>query len=154
MLLAIDPGPSSSAWILFDRDKGPITFGFIENDRLIDMLPSSEAREMAIEMVACYGLAVGADVFETCKWIGRFVQAWNAGERHTLVYRKDIKMHLCHSMRAKDSNIRQALIDRFGGKDKAIGKKKTPGPLFGVSGHLWSALAVAVYYADTHPEPA
>jgi hypothetical protein len=44
-------------------------------------------------------------------------------------------------MRAKDANIRQALIDKLG----AVGTKKAPGPLYGISGHLWAALAVADY---------
>jgi len=52
-------------------------------------------------------------------------------------------------MRAKDANIRQALIDRYGpGKDKAIGQKKTPGPLYGFKSHEWAALAVAVTWMD------
>src|SRR3990167_6090451 len=59
--------------------------------------------------------------------------------------------HLCHDSRAKDGNIRAALIDRFGpGKDRAIGRKATPGPLFGVSSDVWSALAIAVTFTDTH----
>ena len=66
-----------------------------------------------------------------------------------MIYRKDVKLHLCGSPRAKDSNIRQALIDRFGpGKEKAIGLKKTPGPLYGVKSHVWAALAVAVTHLD------
>ena len=57
-------------------------------------------------------------------------------------------MHFCNSVQAKDGNIRQALIDRFGGKEGAIGKKKTPGPLYGVHAHEWPALAVAVMASD------
>ena len=38
------------------------------------------------------------------------------------IYRKEEKMNICHTMRAKDSNIRQALIDRFG----EVGTKKNP----------------------------
>jgi hypothetical protein len=49
-------------------------------------------------------------------------------------------------MKAKDANIRQALIDIYGGNDKAIGNKKTPGPLYGIKGDLWAALAVAVTF--------
>jgi hypothetical protein len=54
-----------------------------------------------------------------------------------------VKLHLCESVRANDSNIRAALIDRFGpGKEKAVGRKATPGPLFGLKGDEWSALAI------------
>lgn len=63
-------------------------------------------------MIASYGMPVGKEVFDTCVWIGRFIEAFDL--EYEYVYRKDEKMNLCHSMKAKDSNIRQALIDRFG----------------------------------------
>lgn len=75
---------------------------------------------MVIEMIASYGMPVGKEVFDTCVWIGRFVEA--SGMPTNYIYRKDEKMNICHSMRAKDSNIRQALIDRFG----VVGTKKNP----------------------------
>jgi hypothetical protein len=99
-------------------------------------------------MIASYGMPVGREVFETCVWIGRFMEQWGAPDRVNLVYRKDVKMHLCGSPRAKDANIRQALIDLFeptgGGKTPQIGTKAKPGPLYGVSTHAWPALGVAV----------
>ncbi len=99
-------------------------------------------------MIACYGMPVGAETFETCVWIGRFIEAANTDP--ALVFRKDVKMHLCHTMRAKDANIRQALLDLFpatgGGKTPQVGTKKQPGPLFGVKSHAWAALAVAVTF--------
>ncbi len=70
-----------------------------------------------------------------------------------LLKRFDVKLHLCGNARAKDTNIRQALIDRFGGiegKSKAVGTKKAPGPLYGCKSHMWAALAVAVTWWDTH----
>jgi hypothetical protein len=96
----------------------------------------------ACEMIASYGMAVGKEVFETCVWIGRFVEI--AYEPVQLVYRRDVKLHLCHSPRAKDANVRQALIDRLGPQ----GTKKNPGPTYGMKSHLWAALAVAVYAGD------
>lgn len=41
--------------------------------------------------------------------------------------RLKVKVHLCHDSRAKDANIRQAILDRFGGKAVAIGSKRQPG---------------------------
>ena len=91
-------------------------------------------------MIASYGMAVGREVFETCVWIGRFKQAFRAPEMVRLVYRKDVKMHICGTPRAKDANIRQALIDILGPQ----GSKKAPGPTYGVASHAWAALGVAV----------
>ena len=78
-------------------------------------------------MIASYGMPVGKEVFDTCVWIGRFIEDMNCipQDRITVteyIYRKDEKMNICHSMKAKDSNIRQALIDRFG----VVGTKKNP----------------------------
>lgn len=109
---------------------------------------------VAIEMISCYGMPVGAEVFETCLWIGEF-RAIMRPQPVTLCYRRDIKLHLCGTAKAKDSNVRQALIDRLG----KPGTKKDPGPTYGVTSHMWSALAVAVYAADqqakltNHPTP-
>lgn len=57
-------------------------------------------------------------------------------------------MHICGRANASDTNIRAALIDLWGGKEKAIGKKATPGPLHGISKDVWAALAVAITYAE------
>lgn len=122
-----------------------------ENSRLLKFIAGGCADALAIEMIASYGMPVGKEVFETCVWIGRFIQSWGDSTPVKLVYRKDVKMRLCGSMKAKDANIRQALIDLFpatgGGKTPQIGTKSKPGPLYGVSTHIWPALAVAVTVA-------
>jgi hypothetical protein len=108
-----------------------------------DNLIAHQCEKLYIEMVASYGMAVGRTVFETCVWIGRFVEAW--GDNWDFVYRKDVKMHLCGQTRAKDSNIRQAIMDMYGSeKAIAIGTKAKPGPLHGVSKDVWAALGVAI----------
>ena len=114
------------------------------------MMRSHPDIALAIEMIASYGMAVGREVFETCVWIGRFKQAYPDPDAVKLVYRKDVKLHLCGSARAKDANIRQALIDKLG----PVGTKKAPGPLYGVTSHAWAAVAVAVTAsADGWPVP-
>jgi len=144
-ILAIDPGNKQSGWCLFDGERVHDS-GVLDNDEMLGRVMLHRDKTLAIEMIASYGMAVGCEVFETCVWVGRFLQAHGRDVR--LVYRKDVKMHLCHSMRAKDGNIRQAIIDLFpatgGGKVPQIGTKAKPGPLYGVSSHAWPALGVAI----------
>lgn len=148
-LLAIDPGTTHSGWVLM-RGGVPVDGGVCENGEVLEHIADWGGACIAIEMIASYGMAVGKEVFETCVWIGRFVQA--AGpERVRLVYRKDVKLHLCGNPRAKDANIRQALIDRWGGKAEAIGNVKRPGPLYAVKSHAWAALGLAVTALETKP---
>ena len=139
LILAIDPGTTESGWVRFDAGR-VVASGVLPNQAMLDSVKNGHDTVLAIEMVAGYGMAVGREVFETVRWIGRFQQAWRDPESVRLVYRKDVKLHLCGSPRAKDPNVRQALIDLLGPQ----GKKANPGPTYGVSGHAWSALAVAV----------
>lgn len=106
------------------------------NSELAQLLDSADDGTVACEWIESFGMAVGREVFETVFAVGLF----SAHARMRLVPRRDVKLHLCQSPRAKDGNIRQALIDRFG----AVGTKKHPGPLAGISQHRWAALAVAV----------
>lgn len=153
-LLAIDPGNEESALLEYDTTlKGaPWWFAKVPNhDALRKIGEVEDADLLAIETVASYGMAVGRSVFDTCVWAGRFIECWkwtHVEAEHTTVYRREVKLHLCNSARAKDANVRQALIDRYGGKEQAIGKKATPGPLYGISGDCWSALAVAITAAE------
>lgn len=95
------------------------------------------------------GMPIGKSTIWTIFWLGRFSRL--AEEKcGTLIPRKTIVAHLCGSVRGKDPHVRQALIDRFGG-DTAIGRKKTPGPLYGIHTHVWSALAVAVAWWELSP---
>jgi hypothetical protein len=99
-----------------------------------------------IEEIASYGMPVGREVFQTVFWAGRFAQAWSPAP-FVLLPRRAVKLALCGSSRATDATIRQALIDRYGpGREKAIGSKKAPGPLYGLKKDLWSALALGVTY--------
>lgn len=156
-ILAIDPGNTQSAWTLvYQSDCSPISFGKIANEDLLANLQVSDMDNVVpvIEMIASYGMAVGAEVFETCVWIGRFQQAIadRRGVTPELVKRHPIKMHLCHSARAKDSNITQALVDRFahGQTNHGKGTKANPGWFHGFAKDVWQAYALAVYTADTH----
>jgi hypothetical protein len=149
-ILAIDPGTSQSGVVHFDADQRKIAqHGIVENSELLSGLREcvlwAQGYELVIEMVASYGMPVGADVFETVRWIGRFQEAWGGDHPFRVIYRKDIKLHLCGTSKAKDANIRQRLIDIIGPQ----GTKKEPGPTYGIRSHEWSALAVALTASET-----
>lgn len=148
-VFAIDPGTKQSAWVLWDTDAEAILNMGIHLNENMPAIIRMNARDawFCIEMIASYGMPVGREVFETCLWIGRFIHeiAPSAMDHSRFqVYRLEVKSHLCHSAKAKDGNVRQALIDRFGPQ----GTKKAPGKLYGVSKDVWAALAVAVTFAD------
>ena len=152
-LLAIDPGNTESAYVVLDRAYRPAEFGKVPNDRLMELIYGhlGSTDRCVVEMVASYGMAVGAEVFDTCVWIGRFYQALDAaGRTPNLVKRLAVKTHLCHDSRAKDSNIRQALVDRFapGQPNNGKGTKAKPGWFHGFHSDIWQAMALAVYAAD------
>jgi hypothetical protein len=146
MILAIDPGNKESAYVVLDNNLKPTEFSKVPNEVLLNILNTFPRQHLAIEMIASYGMAVGKEVFETCFWIGRFWQETKHIPNRQFIYRKDEKMNLCNSMKAKDSNIIQALKDRFGDK----GTKANPGWFYGFSKDIWQAYAVGVTYHDMY----
>jgi hypothetical protein len=155
-ILAIDPGNTHSGWVIIDATtRRPTAFGKTLNTELIlDISRGNLAADRTVvEMVASYGMAVGADVFETCVWIGRFLEAdrRRCGRLPELVKRQPVKVHHCHSTKAKDTNVRQALVDRFapGRTNHGKGTRAEPGWFYGFHADVWQAYALAVYTADT-----
>lgn len=140
IIFTIDPGTEQSGWCWLSNGR-VVESGISPNKAVLEEVRIDlRSDALAIEMVASYGMPVGREVFETVRWIGRFQQAWREPEAVRLIYRRDVKLYLCGNARAKDANIRQALIDKLG----PVGTKKAPGPLYGVKSHAWAAVAVAV----------
>lgn len=132
-----------------DRECGLLAFGKDANDQVLGMCRAGSVAdgalwfdELVVEFPAPRNQLAGVDLFETMYWVGRFEEASDLEPFR--IDRKDVKMAVCGSPRARDSDIRKALIERWGGEEAAIGKKADPGPLFGVAGDVWAALGVAV----------
>lgn len=158
-ILGVDPGNVQSAFVIIDEDLRPIKFGKIDNEELITMVCNGDfnkCKYIAIEMIASYGMAVGQTVFETCVFIGKLMGYLECNtldyEDLRYIYRKEEKMCICGSMKAKDGNIRCALIDRFATHDFKNGKgtKKDPDTFYGFKADMWQAMAVAVTYHDMY----
>lgn len=174
-IIAIDPGTSKSAVVVMASLQEITYFSEIPNELLLAMLRDMHAvflhakflneiveltsMTLVIEMINNMGMVVGLEVLETCVWIGRFMEAFQGHGECDRIFRDEVKMHLCNSIRKVDDKvIRQRLIDIYGGKEKAIGKKtkkiNAPGPLHGISGHCWQALAVGVTYLQKREDVA
>lgn len=158
-ILAIDPGNQDSGYCVMDEQYKPLQHGKERNADLIRMIYNGDlaADRCIIEMVASYGMPVGKEVFDTCVWIGRFMQAAEdaiGDEMTDRIYRIEEKQCICHDSRAKDANIRKALIDRFADHDMKNGKgtKKDPDWFYGFAADEWAAYAVGVTWLEKQKE--
>lgn len=156
-LLAIDPGPVYSGVALIDTETmKPILVGKVENrEMLVNLQIPKRKQELSvvIEMVSHYGtgMPAGESVFDTCVWIGRYLEYfYSKGIATDTIKRKEVKLHLCGCVTAKDSNVIQALIDRFAKDTPNYGKgrKKQPGWFYGFKADVWQAYALGIAYLD------
>jgi len=157
-IFAIDPGNENSAWCIMNDRYELLDFNKQPNkdamDTLLQKLSDSAIDEVVIERVASYGMPVGREVFETCEWIGRFSQEAEKKTDVNYIYRRDEKLYLCFDSKAKDSNIRAALIERFAKHDfkNGRGTKSNPDYFYGVRADIWAAIAIAVSRLDMRKE--
>ena len=156
-LLAIDPGNKESAFCLMDEQYRVYDKGKAENAKILEYiwLNHKNIDHLVCEMIASYGMAVGAEVFETCVMIGMIERTADIKEiPRSRVFRLEEKVMICHDSKAKDTNIRHALIDRFAKHDttRGTGTKKNPDWFYGFKKDIWAAFAVGVVYLDKQKE--
>lgn len=185
-ILFIDPGSRHAGSVILEPRQGElprlISTWNSTAEEFVTWLRSDLPAHVSgavIEQVGHYGtgMSAGKDVFDTCRYIGRLEECL---ERRWLRWtktlrRQTVKTFLCGKATANDTNVRQALIDLWGGDTLAIGGRKCqackgngwrgrgrptcttcrglrwkipPGPLHGVAGHAWSALAVGACYLE------
>lgn len=158
-LLTIDAGTTESGYTIMKEPEGNTMelsyFGKVDNNKIMSIIKEGNYDILVYEQFQCFGMAVGESTIEAIIWNGRFIQAaLDLGKPVRKVFRKDEKLCLCKSLRAKDANIRQALIDRYAKTDRKNGKgtKKEPDVFYGVSKDVWSAIAVGVTWAEMEEE--
>jgi len=142
-ILGIDPGTTESGYVVYDAGKEEIlSFGKIDNDELLEIVINNPAKAdvMAIEIICSYGQSVGKETFCTCFFIGKCMQAF--GGKYYEIKRVDEKKYICGTGAAKDSGIRQELLDRF--EPDLVPGKRPSGKLKGFKADIYSALAVAI----------
>jgi hypothetical protein len=143
-IIGIDPGESNSGYCIIERVDGRpniLEAGNISNEalKLFLLTRSANIDLVAIEKIVGMGQTVGASTFNTCIWIGRFMECTTAP--HKLIRRDDLKKFTCGKRtRVNDSQIRSAvlkILEKYGYTSKELNK-------IGVTSHAWQATAVAI----------
>ncbi len=169
-ILAIDPGLRESGWILLRRTPDErldvLRHGITPNkdwglfgppESPAKLTPSMQPDVVAIEYIAHMGVSAGGDVLDSMFWTGRLVERLSKLWRPAIygITRMQVKMAMCGSPRARDKDIRAACIEWYGpDRSRSIGTKASPGPLYGVKSHIWSALAVGLTLSQTQDRGA
>ncbi len=155
--LAIDPGTTESGWVLWDEETERIIEKgkHLNHDVLNRIVQGLYYDELVVEMFGNYGMGVGATVFESCVWLGRFVQkAMDSGsiagveENIHYITRSDVKLTLCGQVaKVNDKIIRMRIIEIYGEPKRK--KADDTNPHYNddevrITNDMWAALAVAM----------
>lgn len=153
-ILGIDSGTYKSSYALLNgNSKNLVEKDDLDNRDLLTLIRIIRPDVLVIENIKSYGRAVGQSIFDTCRWIGRFQEAFEfmTGKKAVLVFRNQVQIHFCGTTRCKDSEVNMALMNRYGGDRKsAVGNKKNKGKLYGIKGqHQWDSLSLCIFYIET-----
>lgn len=152
IVIGCDPGYRETALVMFDGSR--IAWHTTEaNENILATLechgPEFKGAVLVIEQMQLFtsNYGVGAEIFDSVYWSGQFAHAWKPMRVERLL-RAKVRGHLGAS-KGGDAAVRASLIHRFGPyKELAIGSKAKPGKCYGISGHEWQALAIAVTFHD------
>lgn len=160
-ILAIDPGSSLSAYVLWDTEKHEFVYdlghgdeagdpvksrGIVDNIEILNVISRAiiniDMRFIAIEMVQSYGHTVGRSIFQTVLCIGVMMEC-AAQSAAVLPVQTKVNLYTRTTIKGAlggcrtDADVRQAIRQRYGESRK--GEK-----LEGVKKDIWSALALAI----------
>lgn len=158
MILALDVGTTETGYCKIEEiTRLPIEFDKISNKDLLHKMISTDFLKnigvVVYEKFVSYGAVVGSTTLESVQWNGRFIQAVKDIDPTIKIYnvsRIEERKYICNSMRAGDTEVKHALIERFAVHDKKLGKgtKKYPDFFYGFAKDMWSAYAVGTVYLD------
>lgn len=124
-ILALDPGNVETAYVVYDLENSlPLMKGKIPNEEIFPVI-SLWNLPLVCEFPYPRGQLGSWQLFETIEVIGRFRQyAKDLDLDFTKMNRQDVKTNICPGVQhPKDGQIRQSIIDRFGGESACEGGK-------------------------------
>lgn len=146
IIIGIDPGPTKSGLCGWDGKIPSYPIYSENNDIRADLtrihIDKKEAI-LAIEKPVCQRYS-GVEVSDTAIQAGVFSGVWGPKNVH-LITRSKIRWHIGNIRKTNDSVVRACLINRI---YPDYNRVRDPGPLVGITGDIWQALAVAVTCFD------
>ncbi len=142
-ILAIDPGPDVSGWVLFDvKTRKPIQFGIDTTRSIISLFfPVMSERPqvdwLVVEKIGNQGNVIGETTFESVFVSGRFVEAFGDDEHVCRdITRSNVMIQIKGFQRKRlpdktwikttNAHVTAVIVERFGGQDIAVGGTKCP----------------------------
>ena len=153
---------SKSKRVIVGIDPGPLTSGLVvyEDGRVVRAYKAATIEQVRFEILALTGRFAAevvvectsagppsTSVVQTTEVVGRILERCDVAlVRSPSYYWREVLQALCCARKGnKDSLVRLACIELHGGdKSAAVGTKKHPGPLYGVTSHAWQALGVVM----------
>lgn len=160
-IIGIDPGPLTSGLVVYHQPDGVPHGRVVTSHAKADLLmvrmqltsvalqAHKEDAKLHVVIERTQAGPPSTAVVRTTEVVGRLMEACEVRALdYSLYYRRQVLQALgCARQGNKDSHVRNALIEIHGGtRQVAIGRKVTPGPLYGVSSHAWQALGVVFAY--------
>lgn len=161
IVLGIDPGPQTHGAVVYDTDarrvlwssKAITSYNVIEWLILERMKPDAIVIERPAAMGAL-GVGIVGHMLDTAWQAGAlWGQLWQVWKRapHTMTRREVLRaLGVLSGTGSSDARVRAACIadHETPGGPPAVGRKATPGPLYGVSSHGWQALGLVLAWLE------
>ncbi len=151
LILAVDPGSVTHGVVLYNApalrltwvDKAATTEAVCE--RMRDLWTAGVPFRLAVERVSAQQHAANS-LLRTAEHGGWLMcEGAAVGAPSMWMTRSQVLTELHVSGGSRDAQVRARMIELHGGsKESAVGTKREPGPLYGVTSHAWQALGVAV----------
>lgn len=149
-ILAVDPGPEKSGWVIIDTETyDPIKSELDKNERLYDWVGvyADSMEAIIVERPICTRMA-GTSISETAIVAGYVAGVANKSCPCYYITRPKVKGRIAH--RGTDSDVISYLVGRFAEGEPNMGKgtKKAPGFFYGFKADIWQAYALGVVFLD------
>ena len=159
IVLGIDPGPETHGAVVYDTQERCAVWaeGRITSAGLRDVLAHDldKITAVVIERPAAMG-PMGAGkvghMLDTAWTGGALAREWQGYGYpvHTMTRREVLRgLGVLSGSGSSDARVRAACIADHGGTQAAaVGRKASPGPLYGVSSHAWQALGLVLAWLE------